>query len=159
MYLFPFYEGAMLTFHSYRVEVYPNLYCCLFASFHQWHEDMKGMIHFNFPAKQKNTYLGLDLQIISGLRQPSLVWNHLKDSKHQGKRNSLWTHGLTRIHLGFVCVFFLAQRGDWDGDWDGRKGTEHGCGGHKLRFNLLLWTKTGKLQTTKVLSWQTNHQL
>ena len=52
------------------------------------------------------------------------------------------------IHLGFVCVFFLAQHGNWDG-LDGRKGTEHGCGGHKLRFYLLLWTKTGELQTTK----------
>lgn len=52
---------------------------CDFHLLTQWHEEMKGMINFNFPAKQKNTSLGLDHQQFwgKGVRAPKNIYIYI----------------------------------------------------------------------------------
>lgn len=55
---------------------------------------------------QKNTSLGLEPPNNISIEETIIGLEPSEGFQTSGKKNSLWTHGLTRIHLGFSFVFF-----------------------------------------------------
>lgn len=122
------------------------------------------MINFNVQAKPKEYILGFGPPNNIRIEETIIGLEPSEGFQTSGKKQLVDTRpgGLTRIHLGFVCFFSWLNMAIGMAIGMAEKALNTAVVVINLDSTCCCGQRQespGKLQTTKVLVWQTNHQL